>query len=180
LDLKINTLHNKAVGGNKKAEEELFSYLSVRFKLFVQQRIWDRLDAEEIVQDTMMTIAKKYRELDIEISFNAWAHAILENNILNYFRKKKHYEKRLADLSASKENAPSYNPDPILKRKLLDCLKKVGQANQRYARILNLHYQGYSTEEICRRLKLTRNHSYVLFSRAKSMLKRCLEKGDIE
>ena len=70
--------------------------------------------------------------------------------------------------------------DPSFKRRLLDCLKKVNQTNTRHARILNLHYQGYTVTDICGKFKITRNNVYIILSRARLMLKVCLEKGDVE
>ena len=67
----------------------------------------------------------------------------------------------------------------MLKEQLLFCLERVGQSNRRYARILNLYYQGYTTDEVCLRLGINANHSYVALWRARSLLEICLEKGDI-
>ena len=71
-----------------------------------------------------------------------------------------------------------WTPEPGLKMHLLDCLNKVGRTSRRYARILNLHHLGFTREEICDRLDLTRNQSYAVMSRARAMLRDCLEKGE--
>lgn len=148
------------------------------FSIFVQQRIWNRQDGEEIVQDTLMTIKDKYGNMHFETSFAAWAYKVLENKILYFLRSKRYHENKYL-------RVPDYNQphqvfsDPVFKRQLLDCLKKVSVKNIRQARILNMHYQGYSTDEICDKMKLTRNSLYIHLSRARSMLKFCLEKGDI-
>jgi DNA-directed RNA polymerase specialized sigma24 family protein len=46
----------------------------------------------------------------------------------------------------------------------------------RHARILVMKYQGYRTAEICERMSITPNNLYVTLSRARAMLKACLEK----
>ncbi|MDH4034538.1 MAG: hypothetical protein OEV80_12145, partial [candidate division Zixibacteria bacterium] len=69
--------------------------------------------------------------------------------------------------------------DPALKRRLLDCLKKIRSTNLRYARILNLQYQGFDTEDVCRRLAVTRSNLYSLLSRARTVLELCLEEGGV-
>ncbi|MCP4703685.1 MAG: hypothetical protein GY865_03665, partial [candidate division Zixibacteria bacterium] len=51
--------------------------------------------------------------------------------------------------------------------------------NRRHARILNLHFLGYTTEEICSRLEITKTNMYSLLSRARSMLELCLNKGSL-
>jgi DNA-directed RNA polymerase specialized sigma24 family protein len=63
--------------------------------------------------------------------------------------------------------------------RLLACLKKICLANRRYARIINLHQLGYSRVDICGRLEMTLEQSYVVMSRARAMLKECLDKGEI-
>lgn len=178
--MNINSLQILAHDGDKAATEKLFTILAVRFRLFAQRRIWDGSDAEEVVQDALMAILKKHKEIEFKTSFVAWAHRVLENEILRHYRRKGYREMRFGQTAGDVGNFPMWDPDPELKRKLLDCLKKIGSTNNRYARILNLHYQGYATEEVCEKLNLTPNHSYVLLSRARSMLEACLERGDVK
>ena len=59
-------------------------------------------------------------------------------------------------------------------------VKKIVVVNNRFARILNFHYQGYAVVEVCERLRLTSTNFYSILSRARSMLELCLEKGDVK
>ena len=70
--LGINKLHSQLCSGDNTAEERLFSTLSERFKLFARQRVRNEQDAEEIVQDALTTIARRYKEIDFQTSFAAW------------------------------------------------------------------------------------------------------------
>ncbi len=70
--------------------------------------------------------------------------------------------------------------DESLERQLLDCLKKLYAVNHRHARILNLHYLGFTVAEICQRLEVTRNNLYSLLFRARTKLADCLETGEVE
>lgn len=69
--MNINDLYQAASGGDSGAKTKLFEKLLDNFSLFVQQRVWNKEDSEEIVQDTMTTIAQKYGELDVHTSFAA-------------------------------------------------------------------------------------------------------------
>jgi RNA polymerase sigma factor (sigma-70 family) len=179
--LYINELYNAAREGGKKAEDRLFESLSVSFRLFVRQRIRDEQDAYELVQEALMTIARKYREIEIQSSFSAWAYRILEHILLRYYRSKEVRGRAFSSAPDDEVRPASVEPDPTLKSRLLDCLKKVSTTRLRHARVITLHFQGYSTEEICRRLGgITTGNFYVLLSRARSMLELCLEKGEIE
>jgi RNA polymerase sigma factor (sigma-70 family) len=177
--LNINQLYSEARGGDEGARKRLFRELSESFGLFVQHRIWDEEDSREVVQDALMTISDKYTEIEFETSFAAWAYRVLENKMLQYYRTKGIRAEKIARMPDNEVGFRSWNPDPELKRRLLDCLRKVSGVYIRHARILNLHYQGYTVTEICERLKLTRNNAYILLSRARAMLKLCLETGDI-
>ena len=47
-----------------------------------------------------------------------------------------------------------------------------------YARIVNLRYQGFTTDEVCERLSISSDQYYVYIGRGRNMLRSCLaEKG---
>jgi len=171
--LDLNKLHNAAKTGDRGAEQKLFGILSVRFHLFAYHKIWDEESAQEIAQDALAVVARDYRGLEIHTSFAAWAHKVLQYRILAYFKGKPARERYRA---ADTDQIATEEPDPNLKIKLATCLRLVGRANRRYARMLNLHYQGFSTEEICERLSISSANCYVLLSRARTMLEQCLKK----
>ena len=178
--LNINVLHNKAHTGDTVAEERLFECLSARFRLFVLQRVRNEQDCEEIVQEALRTVFEKYKEIEFQKSFAAWAYRVLENKILAHFKTRKLEENKLAHLASHIGQHQSANPDAALESKLLECLNKLGDANRKYARILNFHYQGYTVTEICEKLSLTHTNLYTILSRARSMLLACLERGEKE
>jgi RNA polymerase sigma-70 factor (ECF subfamily) len=177
--MTIDLLFRKASEGDETSEQELFRYLTDRFRLFAQLRIRNRSDSEDIVQNALLTIAAKYKDIDFHRSFTGWAYKVLENKIGDYFKVQRRRESKLEQESDQAGAADSSQLDALTRRQMLDCLRKVGKANGRFARILNLHYQGYSTDEICRKLELKQGYYYVVLSRARSMLEMCLEKGDI-
>jgi RNA polymerase sigma-70 factor (ECF subfamily) len=180
--IDINSLYRDALKGDLIAEHHLFDSLLVRFRLFANQRIWDMDDAEDIVQNALTAIAREYRETKISTSFSSWAYRVLDNRIMSYIQSKSR-RARIVKERATPDNGDkvySSAPDPGLRLRLLDCLRKVGKVNTRYARVLNFSYQGYRTDEICERLEVTPNNLYVILSRSRSMLEKCLESGDVD
>jgi RNA polymerase sigma-70 factor (ECF subfamily) len=179
--LDINYLFKGARKGDSKAEEALFELLTARFRHFVAQRIWNQHDAEEVVQEALMTISKEYRNIEFECSFAAWVYKVLDNRILHYIELKKRRIGSMGRIVEDKKNPTvgSLTPDPELKRRLLVCLQKIATANIRYARILNFHYQGYGTDEICGKIDITKANFYSILSRARSLLEFCLDTGRI-
>jgi RNA polymerase sigma factor (sigma-70 family) len=176
----INTLYQQASAGNSNAREQLFCLLGVSFRMFVRHRVMNGQDCEEIVQDALTTIAEKYCQVQIESNFAGWAYKVLNNKVLDYYKSKKVRAVRMAPLEVAESDFVGVATDPQLKTRLLDCLKKIHGVNSFHARALNLHYQGYSTEEICAKLGIATNNLYVMLSRARTMLRVCLEKGDIK
>ena len=178
--MNLNDLYNSARSGQSTAEENLFRNLSVRLRVIANHKIWDENDAEDVAQEALAYIAREYREIEIRTSFAAWAAKVLDNRVLSYIKAKRAQKERVEALPDTDQHAAIPECDAELKVTLLDCLKKIAQANPRYARIINLHYQGYTTDEVCGRLNMTPNNSYVALSRARSMLTECLEKGGVE
>jgi RNA polymerase sigma-70 factor (ECF subfamily) len=178
--MTINELYQAAKQGDKEAERQMFSALTVRFGIIANLKVRNSEDAEELVQDTLMTISKEIKQLKVVSSFKAWAHQVFENRLLNYITRKQRRSKVDAKAPVDEGSHGSWaNPNPDLMIQLKDCMVKVRSANNRYARILVLHYQGFSTEEICDRLDITPQNLYMIMSRARSMLRLCLEKGEV-
>ena len=178
--MDIETLFTMAQDGDEVARDELLCRLRERFKLFLHHRIWDRNDAEDILQDALMTIEQKYRHLEIEKSFAAWAHKVLINQVYQYYRKKGIQGDKLTQLELQTDGRQLSSSGSDLERQLRDCLRKLNRVNKRHARIINLHYLGYTTEEICQKFNICPNNLYLLLFRARAVLKRCLETGAID
>ena len=180
--MDINNLYETARDGDAKSEKALFELLTARFRYLATLRLRDSDLAEEAVQEALMAISKEYKEINIKSSFAAWAQKVLDNRLVNYSRSSKRKGKIFAGeidpQNSYDREAP--NPGSDLLRKLLGCLRKISASDNRYARILNFHYQGYGTDEICRRMGLTATNFYTILSRARSLLKQCLEKGETE
>lgn len=174
--IDVNGLARRAVEGCPEAEKELMEHLSVSFRAFAQHRLYNEHDAEEIVQEVLAVIWSKYREMVFEQSFQAWAYRILKNKLMDYGKQKRTRNRLLAETPLASPQPLETAEDAALRGRLLVCLRRIGSANSRYARILNLNYQGYSTEEICDRLSMTRGNCYTLLMRARQALLSCLEK----
>ncbi len=131
------------------------------------------------MQDALLTITSKYRDIDFEKSFAGWAYKVLNNKILDYI-KRKQTRSRLDQQMREAEPVVVHTPNPSFTAKLIDCFRKVHRVNVRHARILNLHYQGFSTTDICHKLGVKENNMYVLLMRARKALASCLGKGETD
>ncbi len=169
---------NKAMTGDKLAEKQLFERLFVRFKYLAKRNIGTE-DCEDLAQEACMTVLEKYKDEKFTVSFTAWAYGVLKMKIGNYLQSKQRMSGKQSPLNEEINLSPDSTIEPGLIQLLIECIKKISRAYLRYARTLNLNYQGYSTEEICKRLDITTSNYYVTLNRGRAMLKKCLEEGGI-
>ena len=176
----MTELYELAVRGDPPSRQELHRQLYVSFRILARHRIRDWNDAEEAVQAAMVKVTSNMDQVADPQRFPAWAHMILRNEIIDYYRGSQTRRVREVELGGDESPHNFQFVDPDLKMKLKECLKKVNAVFSKHARILNLRYQGYGTQEICARLEITPNNLHVILSRARTLLKNCLETGEIK
>lgn len=174
--MDINDLHKRTLKGNAEDEGRLFEALAERFRLFVEQRIEDQKDCEDVVQESLLTVAKKYRQVELTRNFAAWAYGVLQNNLLHYYRSRRYNRARYVSATDSVEANGAVQIDPILESDLRDCLRELCRRNLSQARVLNFVVQGYAVKEVCRKLGLTPNACHIQLSRARASLRACLHR----
>jgi RNA polymerase sigma factor (sigma-70 family) len=178
--LKLEDLQRAVRAGDSDAENVLLQLLSERFRLLAYQKVWNTEDAKEVAQDALVAVIRELKTLDIHTSFAAWAQRVFENRLLAYIKTKQAQERRVGARLDMDSMLPSEEISLRLRQRLLLCFERVARVSRRYARILNLHYQGFSTQEICRRLQISENNCYVLLFRSRTLLKNCLEEETAE
>ena len=176
--MDFNDLYRKAYDGDSSAETDLFRLLAVMFQMFVRRRGIGTEDIEDIVQNALAKLARSYRRGDLKANFAAWAQTVIKNEFIDFCRARSLRRTKLDELATQPRMPSSPRPDSQLKARLMKCLRKLHEANPLHARIVNLHYQGFTPAEVCARLNVTANHRRVALCRARAMLKACLEEGD--
>ena len=153
---------------------ESFRYLLVRFQVIAKRRVGDAEAAKDIAADACVTVLQKYKNEDVR-NPAAWVYKILRHKVGNYWSKKKDLESQVEPVKVLEETAD--DPNGVDRIMLVRCFRRLIKRNRTYARVLNLVHQGYKTDEICQRFKITANNLYVILSRARSLLKSCVERG---
>ena len=175
----INELYEAALGGDKLSEKKLFENLSEAITHLVEHKVQDRNDAQELVQDIMIVVVEKYRQLAIHSSFAAWVYKVYSNKLKTYYRDKKRItrlDKEYCDMKMQ-SSMPTENTE--LRQRVIACLKKICTRNIQYARALNLHHQGYDAAEIGNKLGATPKAVYNILFRARVMLKLCINEAKV-
>jgi RNA polymerase sigma factor (sigma-70 family) len=172
--IRIERLCVLAQAGDESAERELFSLLTDSFRFLAKHKIRDHAEAEDIVQDALTVVIQKYKGTVFVSSFAGWAHNVLRNKLLSHVQTKGTRARLLPQVMASMAPSESYDPDDELLRSVLRCLERVGRSNRKFARALNLHYQGFTASEISAKLEMKIEYLYVVLARARSMLVACL------
>ncbi|MEZ5359798.1 MAG: RNA polymerase sigma factor [Candidatus Zixiibacteriota bacterium] len=168
----------QAAQGDKKSEDLLFSHLFDRFYCLAKLRVWGN-DAEDIAQDACLTIIEKLRAGgEIPTHFAAWAYSILRNKIGNYYQRTevRSRDTEFRSESTSPEAQASFQPRPEFTMALEACMKELIQANRRYARVVNLVFQGFDVAEVSRKLQTPISNIYNILARGRRLLKHCLKR----
>lgn len=176
--ISVDEIWARVRDGDGAAEEEIFQHLLVRFNLLAKRRLGDR-EAEDVAQEACLTILEKCRSGGSVRYSDAWAYTILRNKIGNCLQTRETRRKTMLEeaIAGDLDTLPQPTEIPGLRSKLVGCLRKIMKMNPRYARVLSLTYQGYKTDEICRRLSIKPGHLYVILNRSRKMLNDCIEKG---
>ncbi len=176
--MNINELYLQALRGDRSAAAELFGLLTVMFQAFLRRRNVGTEDSEDIVQNALAKIAGSYGRESKKDNFAAWCQTVLKNQFVDFCRAQSTRRNRQTDLTMQEQKLTSPETNPGLKARILSCLNKLHKANSLHARLINLHYQGYTTSEVCTRLKITPNNRRVAMCRARAMLRACLKESE--
>lgn len=164
----------------QKNREELTVYWTQAQPIvaaFISSMIQSFQDAEDVLQMTAITLAKKYDQYDRSRPFVAWAIGIAKYEVLNYRRqraKDRHiFDDTVVDqiTQAYQETASELNG---LRNALRKCLKEV---KGRSRKLLELRYiRELKPTRIARQLGMTTNAVFVALHRIRVALRECIER----
>ena len=128
----------KAQAGDGEALDSLLREIYPPLLRFVTRMVLDRSAAEDVLQDTMLIIARKLRWLDSPEAFRPWAYRIASRTAMKALRR----ERRrflLIDRDADVEAAQAVidGPPPDLAARLPDLIATVSPASRA---VLILHF----------------------------------------
>lgn len=149
-------LVKRAVVGDKKAQAKVFRAHQERVLNFILQRVKDLEDAEEVLQETFISVFEALPFYSVKSSLLTWICGIAKHEIADFYRKKK-IKTIVFSIFPSLEDfvGQALSPEGILEKKELKekIIKVLNLLAEGYSRVLRLKYiEGFSVREIARRL----------------------------
>jgi RNA polymerase sigma-70 factor (ECF subfamily) len=180
-------------------DDAYLSELREQMLKFAVLQLRDKSQAEDAVQDALISAYKNCKAFSGKCAFKTWVFAILKNKIVDLIRSKNRFV-AIADLQENSEDQDDFsfmfdkaghwqaehspsawnNPEGALKQQQFwlvfeTCLNKLpGSQAQPF---MMREFIGLDSDEICKELTLTTSNLHVLLYRARMSLQKCLEKN---
>jgi RNA polymerase sigma-70 factor (ECF subfamily) len=143
---------------------------------FIHTLVTNVHDAEEVLQRVAVTLVRKYEQYDAGRPFIAWAMGFAKLEVMKYLRERGHqrlvFDNALVEQIAERYQSTSRD-DWAVSQFIEEC---VAELDERARRAIQLRYQGdLRTAQIAREMQLTDGAVRTLLSRARSVLRQCLE-----
>lgn len=162
-------------------------------KNYTKARVSNPADVEEIISDTFLAALKAKDNFKNKCTERTWLTSILKHKIIDYYRSKSSNKGKIHHYTISHdEHQEQYYYDAAftfseastladmnlenLESVLHNSLNIIPQSQSTVARMRI--YEDLSTDEICDRLKISKNNAWVLMSRARKSIATHLNKYD--
>jgi RNA polymerase sigma-70 factor, ECF subfamily len=128
----------KAQAGDADALNQLLRAIYTPLLRFVTRMVGDRAAAEDVVQDTMLIVARQLRWLDRPDAFRPWAYRIAARTAMKSLRRERRRFLMIdQDADIETEEALLVEPPPDLLAQLPDLVASVSPASRA---VLILHF----------------------------------------
>ena len=166
-----NDLHKELINrckvGDIKAQYNLYKIFSKRMYNVAMRFMNNRMDADEIVQDTFITAFQKIKDFEGKGHFGQWLKRITINNCISILRKRKIYFEKIDENHAVVELPEDVDDDldPAIVH------QAIKELPERSRIVLNLYaLEGYKHKEISEMLGIKESTSKTQYRRAKLIL----------
>ncbi|MES2439127.1 MAG: sigma-70 family RNA polymerase sigma factor [Verrucomicrobiota bacterium] len=146
---------------------------------FIRALVRDRHLADDVLQETFLTVSKKAGSFEIGTNFPRWACAIARLKVLEALRGEKRNLRALSEEAVDALTASHEIPAQALRAEMLEnCIASLPPAMKRS---VELRYTGdHKPAEIARIIGWTVEAVYVTLSRARTLLRECIERKTLE
>lgn len=181
-DATLENLMAKAQKGDKAAYRQVFQEILPRLRSFVGNKLNRAEDAEDVVQEILISIHKASHTYDPARSFNPWMYAIASYRVSDFLRS--HYRKGdergavdFDDLSHSLPNEKNVTNSYETNEYLEKALEKLPKKQSKILRMMKI--KGYSVAETAKTMDMSESAVKVSSHRAMKTLAAHAEKDEI-
>ncbi|QDU59963.1 RNA polymerase sigma factor CarQ [Planctomycetes bacterium Pan216] len=141
---------------------------------YIVSLVANRADAEELFQQTCLTLWEHWDRYDPALDFLPWACGIAHNHVRNFRRRKEH---RQVQLDADVVELLARRSEAVLSREsdgvaaLRDCLETLPDASRS---VIQGYYSGRTVREIAALRDATPNAIYKMLDRIRVALHECV------
>lgn len=154
----------------------LFLHHSREIRRFILALVPDFSSADDVFQETFLTVSRKADDFQTGSNFLGWVCAIARFKVLEALRSRKGQNQMLS--AEVIEALCAGEPSPESEEEKLEVLSRcIGDLPAKTRKVVELRYQqAHKPPEIARYLDWTVESVYVTLSRARSLLRHCMER----
>lgn len=169
--------YNRFLSGDKSVIGDLVAKYSDGLVYFARCIVYDFDTAEDVAADAFATMFVKPREFENEKQFKAYLYKTARSKALDYLRRAKRVT-RCDDLESA--IAGNAERDVFVRERNRVLYIAMQQLKREYRDALYLVYiDGFSVDEVCTIMQKSAKQVYNLLARAKTSLRKILEKEKI-
>jgi RNA polymerase sigma-70 factor (ECF subfamily) len=166
-------LIEKCIGGDIKAQFMLYKRYSKAMYNAAIRILNNKMDTEDILQESFITAFNRLDELKSEKAFGNWLKRIVINNCISFIRKKKVFHEDIDDYRME-DKIPDEDIDSTIDPTIVhQAIKDLPEGGRTVLVLYSL--EGYSHKEIASMLKISESTSKTQYRRALQLLNRNLK-----
>ncbi len=161
---------------DRTAQKILYDrYASIMFGICLRY-VFERSEAEDILQEGFLKIFTKINEFEGRGSFEGWMKRVFINTAITLYHKnskhnKNHYN--IDDVHVVKSEKPVFDDSEFTNEELINIIHSLPKG---YKLVFNMYaIEGYKHKEIAEMLNIDINTSKSQYSRAKKLIRKKLE-----
>jgi RNA polymerase sigma-70 factor (ECF subfamily) len=161
---------------DRKAQKILYDKYASLMLAICMRYVYERSEAEDILQEGFLKIFTKISEFEGRGSFEGWMKRVFINTAITLYHKnskhnKNHYN--IDDVHVIKSEKPAFGESEFTNEELFNIIHSLPEG---YKLVFNLYaLEGYKHKEIAEMLNIDINTSKSQYSRAKKLIRKKLE-----
>ncbi|MEN8120851.1 MAG: sigma-70 family RNA polymerase sigma factor [Bacteroidota bacterium] len=160
---------------DRAAQKILYDRYAGLMLAICMRYVYERSEAEDILQEGFLKIFLKIDEFEGRGSFEGWLKRVFVNTAITHYHKNSKYNKyhyEISDVQETKFEKETYNESEFTSEELFNVVNSLPEG---YKMVFNLYaIEGYKHKEISKLLKIDINTSKSQYSRAKKVIRKKL------